>query len=128
MIAQKYLHQLGCTPHICESEEEARTNAQQLISNKEWPCYFFESNTTGEKGYEEFFTGDEILDLNRFSGIGVISNEPSFSASLLDGFSRAISEFAESGKYDKSDIVREFQRVLPDFAHLETGRYLDGRM
>jgi FlaA1/EpsC-like NDP-sugar epimerase len=128
VIAQKYIRQLGFTPHICESEDDARENAQQLISNKEWPCYFFESNTTGEKGYEEFYTGDEALDLNRFSGIGVISNALSYSDSLLDNFSRAIRDFAESGKYDKSDIVREFQRVLPNFAHIETGRYLDGRM
>jgi FlaA1/EpsC-like NDP-sugar epimerase len=128
VIAQKYISQLGFTPHICESEDDARDNAQQLISNKKWPCYFFESNTTGEKGYEEFYTGDEALDLNRFSGIGVISNALSYSDSLLDNFSQAIRGFAESGKYEKSDIVREFQRVLPNFAHIETGRYLDGRM
>ena len=128
VIAQRYIRQLGFTPRICESEDDARDNAHQLISNKEWPCYFFESNTTGEKGYEEFFTGDEALDLNRFAGIGVINNALAFSDSLLDNFSRAIGEFAESGTYDKSDIVREFQRVLPNFAHIETGRYLDGRM
>ena len=128
VIAQKYIRQLGFTPHICESEDDARDNAQQLIFNKEWPCYFFESNTTGEKGYEEFYTGDEALDLNRFSGVGVISNALSYSDSLLDNFSRAIRELAESGTYEKSDIVREFQRVLPNFAHIDTGRYLDGRM
>lgn len=128
VIAQKYIRQLGFTPHICESEDDARDNAQQLISNKEWPCYFFESNTTGEKGYEEFYTGDEALDLGRFSGVGVISNALSYSDSLLDNFSQAVREFAESGRYEKSDIVREFQRVLPNFAHIETGRYLDGRM
>lgn len=128
VIAQKYLHQLGFTPHICDSEEDARVNAQQLISKKEWPCYFFESNTTGEKGYEEFFTGDEVLDFARFSGVGIISSEASYTNALLDNFSRAINEFAVSGNYEKSDIVREFRKVLPGFAHIETGRYLDGRM
>lgn len=128
VIAQKYLHQLGFTPHICDSEEDARVNAQQLISKKEWPCYFFESNTTGEKGYEEFFTGDEMIDFDSFSGVGVINNEALYNDALLDNFSRAINEFAVSGNYEKSDIVREFRKVLPGFAHIETGRYLDGRM
>lgn len=128
VIAQKYLHQLGFTPHICDSEEDARVNAQQLISKKEWPCYFFESNTTGEKGYEEFFTGDEMIDFDSFSGVGVINNEALYNDALLDNFSRAINELAESGNYEKSDLVREFNRVLPGFAHMETGRYLDGRM
>jgi hypothetical protein len=31
-----------------------------------WPCYFFKSDTTGEKEFEEFFAQGERLVLDRF--------------------------------------------------------------
>ena len=36
----------------CQLEDEARARRGELISKKIWPCYFFKSDTTGEKGYE----------------------------------------------------------------------------
>ena len=54
-IAVRYLSERGYTPYECESEEEARFRRAELISQKLWPCYFFISNTTGEKDFEEFF-------------------------------------------------------------------------
>ncbi len=34
--------------------------------------YYFESDTSGEKPVEEFFTDDERVDLERFSALGVV--------------------------------------------------------
>jgi FlaA1/EpsC-like NDP-sugar epimerase len=52
-IAVRYLRERGYEPYECESEEEARDRADELIANKQWPCYFFNSDTTGEKDFEE---------------------------------------------------------------------------
>ena len=49
-----------------------------FIANKKWPCYFFKSDTTGEKDFEEFFTDNEDLDMERFETVGVIRNQPEF--------------------------------------------------
>ncbi len=49
-----------------------------FIANKQWPCYFFKSDTTGEKDFEEFFTDNEDLDMERFETVGVIRNQPEF--------------------------------------------------
>ena len=38
--------------------------------------YFFESDTTGEKPYEEFYTENEIVKFDAFENIGVIKNNP----------------------------------------------------
>jgi UDP-N-acetylglucosamine 4,6-dehydratase len=57
-----------------------------LSSQKKWPCYFFDSDTTGEKDFEEFYTGRELLDLERFKSIGVVKNEPVFDPAKLDYF------------------------------------------
>ena len=49
-----------------------------FIANKKWPCYFFKSDTTGEKDSEEFFTDNEVLDMKRLETVGVIRNQPEF--------------------------------------------------
>ena len=127
-IAERYLLDLGYAPHHCSSEEEARNCAAVLIADKQWPCYFFESDTTGEKDFEEFFTDNEDLDLNRFKGVGVIKNEPLYDRDKLDQFLSRVEALKDRGNWDKQAIVDLFFDLLPEFAHKETGKYLDGRM
>ena len=38
-------------------------------------CYFFKSDTTGEKDFEEFFTDNEDLDMDRFDTVGAIKTK-----------------------------------------------------
>jgi FlaA1/EpsC-like NDP-sugar epimerase len=85
-IAVRYLRDRGYDAYECESENEARENAEELISNKQWPCYFFQSDTTGEKDFEEFFTDAEDLDMERFETVGVIRNKLEFDEEKLDDF------------------------------------------
>jgi UDP-N-acetylglucosamine 4,6-dehydratase len=127
-IAVKYLESLGYEPQLCATEDEARGRAEELIATKRWPCYFFDSDTTGEKDFEEFFTADESLDMDRFESIGVIRNEPVFDAQQLDHFVTRIGELKAAGLWDKTDLVALFHEMIPDFAHKETGKYLDARM
>jgi len=61
-------------PYICDSEGEARERTEELIDLKKWPCYFFNSDTTGEKDFEEFYTNREVLDLVSYESVGVIKN------------------------------------------------------
>jgi FlaA1/EpsC-like NDP-sugar epimerase len=127
-IAVKYLAALGFEAHVCESEEEARGRAAELIGRKRWPCYFFDSDTTGEKDFEEFFTDREVLDMERFASIGVIENDPVFDAERLDRFVGRIAELKGLGHWERADLVALFREMIPEFAHKETGKYLDGRM
>jgi len=56
-IATDLLKYLGLKADICKTEEEARRKALQLNeSSTAYPVYFFETDTSGEKPYEEFFT------------------------------------------------------------------------
>ena len=97
-------------------------------ANKQWPCYFFKSDTTGEKDFEEFFTDSESLDMNRFYTIGVIQNKPEFNGSKLDEFMDGIYALRAKATWTKDEIVRMFYVLLPEFEHKETGKYLDQRM
>jgi FlaA1/EpsC-like NDP-sugar epimerase len=127
-IAVHYLKERGYEPYECESEDEARDRAEELIANKQWPCYFFESDTTGEKDFEEFFTDNEDLDMERFETVGVIKNQPDFDEAKLDDFMGGIEALREKGTWTKDDIVKLYFGLLPEFAHKETGKYLDQRM
>lgn len=127
-IAVKYLARLGFEAVECASEDEARDRAAELIARKQWPCYFFKSDTTGEKDFEEFYTGEESLDFDRFAGIGVIRNEPHFDNAKLDAFTAQIAALRAGGNWDKEPLVRLFHQMIPDFGHKETGKYLDNRM
>jgi len=127
-IAVKYLEQLGYAAYPCASEDEARRRVDELSRQKKWPCFFFDSDTTGEKDFEEFYTSAETLDLNRFDSIGVIKNDPVFDEYLLSYFKDKICEMKKRGRWSKEEIVDLFNSMIPDFGHKETGKYLDGRM
>lgn len=127
-IVVRYLQSLGFEPAICETEEEARRKADELIKQKKWPVYFFTSNTTGEKYIEEFYMKNEVIDINRFSSIGVVKNELQFDHELLEKFTTKISELIEARYWTKQDLVQLFVKVLPDFDHVEMGSHLDNRM
>lgn len=127
-IAIKYLQQLGYEPYLCESEDEARLLAETLPAQGKWPCLFTNSDTTGEKDFEEFFTENETLDMAKFNNIGVIKNEPLFNNELLDDFAAYIDSRKLAKSWTKEQIVQLFYKMLPDFGHKETGKYLDGKM
>ncbi|MBE3922703.1 UDP-N-acetylglucosamine 4,6-dehydratase [Vibrio parahaemolyticus] len=127
-IAVKYLEQLGFEPYLCSSEDEARELAKTLPEQGQWPCLFTESDTTGEKDFEEFFTDNEVLDMERFENLGIIKNEPSFDQDLLTLFEQSIAVMKDKREWSKEQIVELFFTMIPDFGHKETGKYLDSKM
>ncbi|EGU0166526.1 UDP-N-acetylglucosamine 4,6-dehydratase [Vibrio parahaemolyticus] len=127
-IAVKYLEQLGFEPYLCSSEDEARELAKTLPEQGQWPCLFTESDTTGEKDFEEFFTDNEVLDMELFENLGIIKNEPSFDQDLLTLFEQSIAAMKDKREWSKEQIVELFFTMIPDFGHKETGKYLDSKM
>jgi len=127
-IAVKYLNQLGFEPYECKDEEEARSLMSTLPKQKKYPCLFTNSDTTGEKDFEEFFTEHEKLDLNRFENIGIIINELNIEENKLQHFEKSINTMREKGSWEKSEIVNLFNEMIPNFNHKETGKYLDAKM
>lgn len=127
-IAVRYLAERGFEAYACDSEEEARARAGELIERKKWPCVFFPSDTTGEKDFEQFYTDEETLDLERFSSIGIIKNPAGYDAKMLEHFSKRIEEIRRQETWQKAELVALFNEIIPEFAHLETGRYLDQKM
>jgi len=127
-IAVKYLEDLGYEPYLCKDEDEARELVYTLPNEGKWPCLFTKSDTTGEKDFEEFFTDKETLDMDRFENLGIIKNEPIFDDQLLNEFTSEIQQMKEKMSWSKEEIVKLFFKMIPDFGHKETGKYLDEKM
>jgi FlaA1/EpsC-like NDP-sugar epimerase len=127
-IAKKYLHAKGLNPFICESEDEARSFLKKDKSENKWPCLFTKSDTTGEKDFEEFFTENETLELDRFENLGIVKNRHESEEELLEMFLEKIKNLRASKKWSKEDIIELFHKMIKDFNHKETGKYLDAKM
>lgn len=134
-IAVNYLKQLGYEPYFCASEEEARlffendgNNGRSPSGVRLWPCYFTQSDTTGEKDFEEFFMEGETLDLERFQNLGIVKSSLPYKEDKLDWFLSEIKNFLDRKHWEKRDLVNLFNELLPSFDHKETGKYLDAKM
>ena len=127
-IAERYLKEHGYIAHVCKSEEEARDLMDSMPSKGYWPCLHTESDTTGEKEAEEFYTTEEVLELDRFESIGVIQNSGEYDEQKLLFFEKRISELQESSYWDKDELVKLFYMILSNFRHSESGKDLDGKM
>ncbi len=127
-IAERYIRSLGYEPFHCSDEDEARCLSKKLINQKKWPCYFFNSDTTGEKDFEEFFTEEERLDLETFKNIGIIKNFPEYDNVKLERFINLIKEISINKISSKKILVDLFKEIIPNFLHDEKDKYLDERM
>lgn len=128
-IAQRFLEHQGYAAVQCASEDEARRRVKELKAKRQWPCYFFSSDTTGEKDFEEFFTEHEVLDMDRFLDIGVIKNDDIFvDNAQLDHFTTLIRDMKSRGEWSKPQLVSLFRKMLPEFSHDEKGKSLDQKM
>lgn len=127
-IAEKYLREKGYEPYLCKNEDEARELAHILPQQGKWPCLFAQSDTTGEKDFEEFFTDKEILDMSRFKNLGIIKNELNIEEEKLQLFESGINEMKINKQWNKEQIVDLFFKMIPGFGHKEIGKYLDAKM
>jgi FlaA1/EpsC-like NDP-sugar epimerase len=135
-IALDLLNELGFTPDICKSEEEAKEKTRRGRGDEgtrgrtttAYPIYFFGSDTSGEKAFEEFFTETELLDNDSFINLGVVKNSKKRSIEEIDAIFDQFHTLFESKNVTKSAIVDILKEYLPNFEHLETGKGLDSKM
>ena len=127
-IAIRFLNEFGFEPYFCDSENEARSRVAELRKINKWPLYLFESDTTGEKPYEEFYTKEEVLDLNYYHEIGVIKNEVRVSKNETHNLISFLENSYAETSWEKSDIIRHMQKSIPEFHHIDTGLFLSKRM
>ncbi len=151
-IALDLLNELGYEPDICQSEQEAKHKATLLnepslraegeatssqtdcfvprndVTKSGYPIYFFPSNTSGEKAFEEFYTKNEVLDEDSFINLGVIKNSKKRNSTEIDEIFTNLENLFKKESITKAEIVDVLKKYLPNFEHIETGRGLDEKM
>ncbi len=127
-IAERFLRTMGWEPFVCATEEEARGRVNELRAKRQWPCYFFKTDTTGEKDFEEFYTETERVNWDRYDEIGIVHNEAVADPAALEQFASHIQSMRCEKRWSKDDLLKSFSELLSNFAHHDTGRYLDNRM
>ena len=124
-IALDFLKVNNFEPELVQSEKEAKEFDFDKYSTK-YPIYFFKTDTSGEKTYEEFYTEDEDYEINKYDSLGFIKT-PDIQISFEDVESDFENIFNNLNS-EKSDIVTIIKKYVPDFIHIETGKNLDQKM
>ena len=128
-IASAFLKNLGYDAVECKSEEEARQMAKNRSeSDTNYPVFYFSSDTTGEKAYEEFYTNEEDVDLANFQALGVIKNAPKRLMSEIDTLFAKLVQLFKNVNTTKTDVVETMKIFLVNFNHEEKGKNLDSKM
>lgn len=128
-IGERLLEEKGFRVVFCESESAAKSFMESADKkDDEYGVYFFPTNTSGEKPFEEFYTENEELDRETFFNLGVIKNAPKKSLQEIDSLFEKLNHLFENEEVTKAKIVKVLSDIIPNFKHIETGKNLDQRM
>ena len=127
-IATAFIKENGFEVLECGSDEEAIDKAEELKKGSlKYPVHYTGSNTSGEKSYEEFYTEEESLDMERFNSLGVVTGKDVPNKDKVMGLFEKLNVAFENDA-NKEKIVDVLKDYLPNFDHIETGISLDNKM
>lgn len=128
-IGTRLLEELGFVPDYCQDEQEAREKAGNLSADSaSYPVYYFESDTSGEKPFEEFYTDGEVLDLEHFKKLGVIKGMKTISFDEIETIFEKLHALFSRETIEKKEVIALLTEILPTFNHMEKGKSLDQKM
>ena len=128
-ICDDFITAMGYEKRECSTDEEAKRYAADMKpGEKKYPVVYFNSDTTGEKDFEEFFVEGEAKDFDRFSSLGVILSKEHRPKAEVEDFMNNLSEVFDRPDFTKAEVVDCLKEFLPNFEHEEKGKNLDQKM
>lgn len=128
-IATDLLYEYGYEILKCISDKEAIEKAEDLKKgSRQYPVYYSISDTSGEKMFEEFYTKNEIIDMDRFSSLGVIIKKELPDKKRINRLLCDLNNVFDKEDTEKKDIIAVIKTYLPDFQHIEREKSLDSKM
>lgn len=128
-IATALLQEYGYEVLQCSSDEEAIEKAEALRGgSKKYPVHYSGSNTSGEKAFEEFYTEQEQVDMERLHSLGIITGKEIPNNEQIDVLFAKLEKAFERDKLTKEEVVAIITEYLPNFEHIEKGKSLDSKM
>lgn len=128
-IATAFIKENGFEVLECSSDEEAIECAENLRNgSNSYPVHYSGSDTSGEKSYEEFYTDEELVDLNRLEALGIVIEKKIPDRKRVEILFNDLTEAFSKEEITKDQIVQIMKAYLPNFEHIETGKSLDNKM
>lgn len=127
-IAVNLLENMGYKIEFCSSDKEAIEKSLKRSESDPYPVFFSESDTSGEKKYEEFYIEGEKVDLTTFKSLGIIKDKQIPDKYRVIGLIDSLEKAFDGSVCTKSDVVKILSEYLPNFEHIETGKNLDEKM
>jgi FlaA1/EpsC-like NDP-sugar epimerase len=127
-ITEDFFKYLNIKTYECSSENEAKKISKERTNNDPFPVFYFKSNTSGEKLFEEFYTVSDDIDINSYTSLGVIKKSSNISSFSLEDLENEFKDVLSNGRFKKSDIIDILKKYLSNFNHIETGKNLDQKM
>ncbi len=128
-ICDDFVQSEGFVKKECASDEEAKHYAFKMSYDSDtYPVVYFESDTTGEKAYEEFYIPGEKIDMERFQALGVVEQTARHDMDEINGFFQKLESIFALDDFTKSQVVEAIKEFIPNFEHEEKGKNLDQKM
>lgn len=127
-ITEDFFKEMGVDIDYCQSEEEAKQKGTKISEDSPYPVYFFKTDTSGEKLYEEFYTDIDEVDLTTYDSMGVVKNAVKPSYEQIEKVINDLRLLMDNTNCNKATIINLLQQFIPDFEHIETGKNLDQKM
>lgn len=128
-IATALLKEHGYDILKCSSDAEAIDKSDMLKNGATYyPVHYSESDTSGEKSYEEFYTDEECVDMDRLKSLGVVIDKEIVNTDKIDVLFKKLECAFEKTEVSKEEIVKIISDYLPNFEHIEKGKSLDSKM
>ena len=129
-ICDEFVKAVGFIKIECSNDVEAKQYASKMgYDSDTYPVVYFDSDTTGEKAFEEFYVPGEKVDMQRFSALGVVEQLTArHSMKEVNDFFIELEDLFARDDFTKADVVSAIKRFIPNFIHEEKGKNLDQKM
>lgn len=128
-ICDDFVKSEGFSKKEFANDEEARQYAAKMgYDSDTYPVFYFTSDTTGEKAYEEFYVSGEKINLERFKALGVVEETARRPMQEVDAFLKKLDDLFAREDFTKAQVVEVIKEFIPNFDHSEKGKNLDQKM
>ena len=129
VICDDFVKAEGFAKKECANDAEAKHYAAEMsYDSPDYPVVYFNSDTTGEKAYEEFYVPGEKLDMDRFKALGVIESTGHRPLAEVNAFFDSLEAIFARQDFTKAEVVEAIKSFIPNFEHEEKGKNLDQKM
>ena len=128
-ICDDFVRAEGLSKVECGSDAEAKKYAAEMSYDSDtYPVVYFNSDTTGEKAYEEFYVPGEKINMERFLSLGVVEETVRRDMDEVNEFLKKLEGIFAEDSFTKEEIVTAIKQFIPNFEHEEKGKNLDQKM